>query len=329
LRQKTTEITTGMINVAEYYLAVEIGGTNLRYGVVGEDFHVLDFQKEPTRLLSDAEDKGAYIEKLVSPYLERYGREHFKCITLSLASLMNKERTVNYNSPHIKGLDNIYLTDILTKRLGLPAFMERDVNTALLYEIWHRNMDSRGIIIGIFIGTGLGNAMCIDGKIYIGHSGSACELGHIPVSGFTESCGCGKDGCIELKASGKALRRLAEEQFHCPVTDIFEKHGDREEVLDIVRACAIAAATEITILDPGCVILGGGVIEMKGFPMEYFEQTVRKNLRIPNPRESVVFYRADGAPTAGIIGAAINASARMADEVNPQFRAKCHNGIYV
>ena len=155
--------------------------------------------------------------------------------------------------------------------------------------------------------------MCIDGKIYIGHSGSACELGHIPVMGFHQSCGCGKEGCIELKASGKALHRLAEHLFHCPVSDIFEQYGDREEVLDVVRACAAAAATEITILDPRCVILGGGVVEMKGFPMEYFEQTVRKNLRIPNPRESVVFYRAENAPEAGIVGAAINASARMAD----------------
>lgn len=299
--------------MAEYYLAIEIGGTNLRYGVVDKNFQVLEFQKEPSRFLSDAKDKGAYIEQLTAPYLERYGRERFKCITLSLASLMNRERTINYNSPHIRGLDHISLTEILSGQTGLPAFMERDVNTALLYEIWHRNMDSRGIIIGIFIGTGLGNAMCIDGKIYIGHSGSACELGHIPVMGFHQSCGCGKEGCIELKASGKALHRLAEHLFHCPVSDIFEQYGDREEVLDVVRACAAAAATEITILDPRCVILGGGVVEMKGFPMEYFEQTVRKNLRIPNPRESVVFYRAENAPEAGIVGAAINASARMAD----------------
>ena len=53
---------------------------------------------------------------------------------------------------------------------------------------------------------------------------------------------------------------------------------------------------------------------MKDFPMEYFEQTVRENLRIPNPRESVVFYRADAAPEAGIIGAAINAANRIMNE---------------
>lgn len=236
-------------------------------------------------------------------------------MTLSLASLMNRERTINYNSPNIKGFNNISLVDILTERTGLGVFMERDVNTALLYEIWKGHIDKRGIIIGIFIGTGLGNAMCIDGKVYIGNTGSACELGHIPVLGFADSCGCGKKGCIELKASGRTLYLLAEEKYHCPVSEIFERHGGEKDVKDVVRACAMAAATEITILDPNYVVLGGGVVDTKGFPMEYFEQTVKENLRIPYPRDSVRFIRALGDPEAGIVGAAINAAARMEQRV--------------
>lgn len=289
---------------------MEIGGTNLRYGVVDRDFSVVDFQKISSGPLSDAEDKGAYIRELTAPYIERYGRDNFRCMTLSLASLMNRERTVNYNSPNLKGFDNISLVEILSDKIGLPVFMERDVNTALLYEIWKGHIDSRGIVAGIFIGTGLGNAMCIDGKIYIGSSGSSCELGHIPVLGNEEDCGCGKKGCIELKASGKALSVLAE-KYGCPVSEIFERHGDEQAVLDVVKACAVAAATEITILDPKYMILGGGVVEMKGFPMEYFVQTVKENLRIPYPRESVCFLKALGDQEAGIVGAAINAANLM------------------
>ena len=157
--------------------------------------------------------------------------------------------------------------------------------------------------------------MCIDGKVYIGNTGSACELGHIPVLGFTDSCGCGKKGCIELKASGRTLYLLAEEKYHCPVSEIFERHGGEKDVKDVVHACAMAAATEITILDPNYVVLGGGVVDMKGFPMEYFEQTVKENLRIPYPRDSVRFIRALGDPEAGIVGAAINAAARMEQRV--------------
>ncbi len=296
------------------FLSVEIGGTNLRYGVVGQTLQVMEFEKEPSSFLSEAEDKGEYLEKLLQPFIDRYGREAFCCITLSLASLMNRERTVNYNSPNIKGLDHISLVDILEKRLGFPAFMERDVNTALLYEIWKSGMDSRGIVAGVFIGTGLGNAMCIDGKVYIGNSGSACELGHIPVLDFDGECGCGKNGCIELKASGKTLAALAKNKYGCPIEEIFSLHGEEEDVKAVVRACAIATATEITILDPKCVVLGGGVVEMKDFPMEYFQRTVRENLRIPYPRESIYFVPAHKDPQAGIVGAVINAQNRMGEK---------------
>lgn len=295
------------------FLSIEIGGTNLRYGVVDEYLQVLNFQKVPSRFLSDASDKGAYLEELVTPYLEQYGKDAFCCVTLSLASLMNKERTINYSSPNIKGFDNISLVDILSRKLQLPTFMERDVNTALLYEMWKGDIDKSGIVVGIFIGTGLGNAMCIDGKLYVGYSGSSCELGHIPVMGFEGSCGCGKKGCIELKASGKALAILAEQTYHCPVGEIFTLHGRQDDVKAVVAACAIAAATEISILDPQCVILGGGVVEMQDFPMEYFEQTVRENLRIPYPRESLRLVKAHTDPEAGIVGATINAQHRMAE----------------
>lgn len=288
-------------------LAFEIGGTNLRYGVTDENFRVLDFDREPTKRLSDAEDKGSYLAGLTEKLIRKYGHDRFRCAAVSLASLMNRERTVNYSSPNIRGFDNISLTRILEDRLQMPAYMERDVNTELLFEIRNAGIDPKGIVVGIFLGTGLGNAMAIDGKIYIGSSGSSCELGHIPVLGFSKPCGCGKNGCIELKASGRTLAELAE-KLDCPVEKIFVRFGDNEAVRDVVHAAAVAAATEITILDPAYVFLGGGVIDMEGFPLDTFEDTVRENLRIPCPRQTVRFLRASGKPEAGMVGAAIHAS---------------------
>lgn len=289
------------------YLCVEIGGTNLRYGAADEQFRLLDFEKIPSAGLSDAEDKGEYLENLLKPLIGKYGREAFSCLTLSLASLMDKERTICYNSPNIRGFDHLPLKSILEKRIGLPVFMERDVNTSLLYELWKNDLGKEGITIGVFIGTGLGNAMCIDGKVYTGSTGSSCELGHIPVPGLEEMCGCGKKGCIELKACGKVLARIAKEQYHCPVSEVFLKYGDREDVLDVVKMCALATAAEVTILDPVCVILGGGVTEIPGFPVQYFRKTVEENLRIPNPRASLKIIPATGDPEAGVVGAAIHA----------------------
>ncbi len=293
--------------MGKMYLCVEIGGTNLRYGVVEETFRLLEFDLLPSAGLSQAEDKGAYLEMLLAPLLEKYGKSSFRCLSLSLASLMDRERTICYNSPNIKGFDHLPLKAVLEKRMGLPVIMERDVNTSLLYEMWKNDLSREGIVVGVFIGTGLGNAMCIDGKVYTGSTGSSCELGHIPVPGLEESCGCGKKGCIELKACGKVLARIAKERYRCPVPEIFVRYGDREDVREVVQMCALATATEVAILDPACVILGGGVAKMQGFPLEYFRNTVAENLRIPNPRASLKIIPASGDAQAGIVGAAIHA----------------------
>ena len=292
----------------QYYLCMEIGGTNLRYGVVGEDFRLLDFNKIQTDTLSDAEDKGDFIRELLEPEIKKHGVCNIRCLCLSLASLMDKNRTVCYSSPNIKGFDNLRLPSILEEKFPFPVYMERDVNTSLLYDVWKKGCNPSGIIVGVYIGTGLGNAVCIDGKIYKGSTGSSCELGHIPVAGLEKECGCGKKGCIELLASGKRLEELAEQKYHCPVKDIFKLHGEKDDVRDTVSMCALATATEITILDPEIVILGGGVVQMKNFPLDYFIQNVKANLRIPNPRESLTIALASFDAEAGMVGAAINAS---------------------
>ena len=75
---------------------------------------------------------------------------------------------------------------------------------------------------------------------------------------------------------GEVLAEIAREHYKCQVSDIFVKYGDQPDVLDVVRMCALATATEVTILDPVCVVLGGGVTQMPGFPMEYFIRNVSK-----------------------------------------------------
>lgn len=180
----------------------------------------------------------------------------------------------------------------------------------LLYEI-HRSQYikhiNEGITVGIFIGTGLGNAICINGRVYKGSSGTAGELGHIPVPGMDEICGCGKKGCIELVACGNVLDQLAERKYGCHVSRIFVEHGDEPDVRSVVYNCAVAIATEVAILDPICLILGGGVIGMQNFPINYLEKSIRENLRIPNPRNSLRIVLASGHEEAGVVGAALHA----------------------
>lgn len=289
-------------------MSIEIGGTNLRYGLVDTNFSIIEFNKIPTERFSKADDKVEFLVDLISPLVTKYGKENIICITMALASLMDKGRTTVYSSPMIRGFKNIQLVELLQGEINIPVIIEKDVNILLVYEIRKLGLDVNGIITGIFIGTGLGNAMCINGDVYKGFSGTACELGHIPVPKLNQECGCGKKGCVELLACGKVLEKLAIEEYKCNVEDIFKIHGSDEKILDVIYYLAIAMAIEITILDPVYVILGGGVVEAEGFPMELLISTIRENLRFPNPRKSINFITASGDKEAGVVGAAIYAS---------------------
>lgn len=292
----------------KHYISLELGGTNLRHGMVDEAMVLRDFAKIPSRGLADADDKVDYLARLLEPSIAKAGRRGALAVTMALSSLMDKERTTIYSSPMVRGFDNIRLAPLLSERLGLPVILEKDVNILLLYELSRLPRPIEGIAVGVFLGTGLGNAMCIDGRVYKGHSGSACELGHIPVVGLESMCGCGKLGCLELLACGRVLDRLATEKYGCHVSRLFLDHGDKPDVLEVVRLFAVAIATEVGILDPACVILGGGVTEMPGFPRDHLVAAIRANLRRPYPRDVLNIIPASGDEQAGVVGAALHAA---------------------
>ena len=290
------------------FVCLEMGVTHLRLGIVDETFSVLHFEKHPTKVLADAEDKIQCLAEMLLPLIALAGgAEQIQAISLSLASLMDRERRVVYSSPMVQGFDNLPLADGLEEKLQLPVVMEKDVNLLLLYEVHRHSLPAQGIVAGVFLGTGLGNAMCVDGKVYRGYSGAACELGHITVPGLAERCGCGKPGCIELKACGRMLQEIST-QLSCPLEDLFIRHADHPLVQDILYHFAIAIAIEVTILDPAMVLLGGGVVDMQGFLLETLQQMVRENVRVPYPRETLRFSRPSGDPEAGVVGAAMKAA---------------------
>ena len=280
----------------------------MRSAVVDSSFRVLRFERISTELFSAAHDKIRFIQKLVDPFIEEYGKKRVCAITMALSSSLDKERSYVFSSPMVRGFDNIALKAELENRLGIPLVLEKDVNILLLYEIYKRKLDTCGIVCGFFLGTGLGNAISIHGEVYVGNTGSAGELGHIPVANLVEHCGCGKVGCIELQASGRLLETLASDFFCCPVEQIFTLHTHTPEVQSIITSYAMAIATEIGILDPQYVIIGGGVPQMVDFPKQSMIKRVQENLRSPFPRDSLDIIFSSGDLEAGVVGAAIHAS---------------------
>jgi allose kinase len=285
-------------------LGMDIGGTNVRSGFIdpGNGLHHFEERKTAEFFKDDSINNLLdYIALLLEGHTERPAG-----ISIGVPSTVDKKNRIVYSTPNIKGLNNIDLASCIEERFNIPAFVSRDVCLLLLYDIDSNRLAKVGFILGFYIGTGIGNAISYNGDILTGRNGVAGELGHIPVLGKTDSCGCGSKGCIELYASGKYAAQLRDEYFPGEnMADFFIKHGDLPMVETLVDNIGAAIATEITILDPEVVVLGGGVILQNGFPRQKLEAAIKAYARKPFPSENIRFIYAKESHESGVIGAGI------------------------
>ena len=102
-------------------------------------------------------------------------------------------------------LDDVPFGDLMAERLGLPVWVDNDVNAAVLAE--HRYGAARGAshAVMLALGTGIGGGLILDGRVYRGATGAAGELGHTVVDVDGPPCPCGGRGCLEVLASGTAI----------------------------------------------------------------------------------------------------------------------------
>ncbi|MBR2765686.1 MAG: allose kinase [Blautia sp.] len=296
-------------------IGVDIGGTNFRAGAVTEDGTIIKFEKTPTKSVVRSGD----VLSDIAAYLKAFAEDlDYSAVAIGFPATLDPERKKVIQAPNIPFMENLPVCDYLNAELGVPVLAERDVTYALCYDMNKYHIPEEGLSCGIYFGTGIGNAISIDGRFHAGRCGAAGELGHIPVLGSSVMCGCGNIGCLEAVAGGKALVRIQQEYF--PDTQIgalFTEHGDEKVLLDFIDGMAVAVATEVNILDPDHVLVGGGVMKMPDFPKEYLHECILKRVRKPLPANELNIIYTDDEKDKSVIGGAVYArrSLCMASEL--------------
>ena len=289
-----------------YVIGVDIGGTSLRIGMIDESGNLSAFEKigQGTVLTGDSvHELGNFIEQ----YIIRHEREVLiSGLAVAFPAPLDKEKAVVLNAPNIAGFNEKPVKKLLQKRFSFPVYLLKDVSALYYYDKKRFEIDDEGVVIGCYIGTGIGNAIAVGGRLLDGENGAAGELGHIPVWGAAGKCGCGNTGCMETVAGGRYLSHIQQEKFsETPIDKLFAEHGDNPILQEYIHILAMAVATEINILDPKTVLLGGGVVSMEDFPAEKLEETIRKYARKPLPEKNLRFLYADNKGENGVIGAGI------------------------
>lgn len=284
-------------------IGIDIGGTHFRIGAVSADGTVSDFRKLPVRQVfrSDAPLKD------LTEYLSAYcGEVDAQAVSIGFPATLDAARQTVIQAPNVAFMENLPVVRVLTEALQIPVFIERDVTMALCYDCQRYRIPNERIVCGFYFGTGIGNAISINGHPLIGKNGTAGELGHIPVDGSEEVCGCGNTGCMESLAGGKYLAQLRRTVYlDTEISELFVQHGDEPLLRQFVDRMAMAVATEINILDPDYILIGGGVPAMNGFPKDRLLERIRFHTRKPLPEGKLNIVFTEDTDDKAVVGAAI------------------------
>lgn len=300
-------------------IGIDIGGTHLRIGSVDRAGRVVQFEKHESREVCGTDGSAQRLIALIRGYLNRNGlNERVAALAVGFPSTVSRDKRIVYSSPNLPlggegGLDGRDVVSILQTALNVPVFLDKDTIFLLQYDLVRLNLRDKGCTVGIYYGTGIGGAIFHNGAFINGKHGAASEFGHIPFFGSATMCGCGSRGCAEAHAGGYVLRNIWKENFADePFCEIFLRHSDDTRIKQLIEAMAIPLATALNIFDPDQVVIGGGVIEMSGYPVELLQTFLREFVRKPYPCEDITLIRASAAPETGVIGAAYYAMERLA-----------------
>lgn len=168
------------------------------------------------------------------------------------------------------------LAERIEDDLGVRCYVDNDVNVAARAEARERNLGRGDSMLFVSIGTGVGGALVLDGRIWEGASGLAGEIGHVSISRTGPRCLCGRRGCVNLFASGTAIERQLRHQS----AGVALAHKRDPSVVSVVRKAAqalgIAVGSAMNLLNPTLVVLGGGVAQYGAAYLEAVRDAVAR-----------------------------------------------------
>lgn len=205
---------------------------------------------------------------------------------------------------NLAGWQDVPLADWLEAKTGYPTILANDANCAGLGEAWLGAGRQFSNLILLTLGTGVGGAIILDGKLFIGHQGAAAELGLITINPDGPNCNSGNQGSLEQYVSVQAIQRRTGKE----PAELGEmaKNGDKlalEFWQSYGRDLGIGLASLIYVLTPEAIIIGGGVSASAEFFSPAAIAEIERRV-LPSSRAGLQLLVAQLGNNAGMVGAA-------------------------
>jgi len=281
----------------DYSIGVDMGGTNLRIAAISTDGQLLEKITLGVKVALGRDYVIGEMCEAIHRLTEQYrGSGRFVGAGIGVPGIIDMETGMMRKSANLPGWSDYPVRDEIERRVGARIFLDNDANVAALGEKWigaARDADNMAMIT---LGTGIGGAIILNGKIFYGMSGMAGEFGHVTIEPNGVPCGCGNHGCAERYASATAVVRMAKEEIDSGRAPALAKaassdpefsarsvynlaiQGDADAQRIFQRfghSLGILMADLINILNLDMFVIGGGVVSA----WEAFAPTMFAELR--------------------------------------------------
>ena len=309
-----------------YNIGIDLGGTNIKVGVVDDNFQIIGKSNIKTNLPRPAEEIADSIAEGVKLACADAGIsvDEIESIGIGTPGVADRNTGVVLYSCNL-GFNNTNIGGLLKERLGKDVFVENDANVAAYGEVINGAGKGYQNVVVITLGTGVGGGIIIDGQIYTGFNFCGGELGHSVIEYNGRQCGCGRKGCFEAYSSATALinatKRAMEENKDSAMWEIAGsvENVDGKTAFDAMRkndATGKAVVEEylnylgcglvnvVNTFQPEMLLIGGGICKEGEYLTKPLEEYIARESYCINPEKSTKLGIAKLGNDAGIVGAA-------------------------
>ena len=291
-------------------IGIDLGGSHIAIGVVDNKNFIVE--KIEKRLLKKEKEN---IKKSIEDYIIRNIKElskKYKITEIGIAVPGTIKQNEIIKSVNL-GVENYNLVEKLKQEINLPIKIKNDAKCAAMAESKIGVLKNYRRCLFLTLGTGIGGAVIIDGKLLDTGDLPGCEFGHMIIQKNGIKCNCGKQGCFEKYSSMKALKTnlrntlgLDETTRGQELLDIIRKNEQNKKINktidEFIEYLSIGISNLINIFEPEAIGIGGSFVYFSDVLLEKLKNNIQNKKYLFNDRNKLIILPAELGNDAGIIG---------------------------
>jgi glucokinase len=306
----------------EMYIGIDLGGTNIKGGLVTGAGQILEEKNVPTEVTGGVEHVLSRMAGVIRYLMQSAGKIPVKGAGIGFPGQLSVSKGVYFAGPNFPGWNNVPVVFELEKRVGIPVVIDNDANLAALGEYAFGGGKGVTHMLLVTLGTGVGGGIILNGELYHGITDTAGEIGHTSIQMDGWKCACGRAGCLEAYVGTRGiLRRLKEKLDTGADTVLREKPFETVTPKDIGMAGADGDAVSIQVmketgeilgfglanlanlLNVEKIVVGGGIANAGDLILKPAEESLHRE-SLPVISQACTLVKAKFGNKAGLVGAA-------------------------